>query len=718
MTDLDGKLAVSVYLLMAFLVMLPLLGPGYYLALDMQFGPQSLSDIKFDDFYGIQPSSYGAYFPLRMAMGALSDIIGTEGIEKLLLFSILFLAGAGMHFSLPKEHGNARYAAGLLYMLNPFIYVRFLAGHWSLLLSYSVWPLALLSFAQFLERPKERMPFAKSALLVAFASISSHGVIILLACFALMLVFHLLKMGIGRVLAARLALLAGIILAMNLYWILPTLMLFGKTYNPASPDAYFEDFKPMTMGMSMGASLASMHGFWRGGFVYTKDVFALWWVPFLLIVAAASIGFVSLLKERALHALFLLSLLAVGFLLALGEASPLSFIFTSLGTQFPIYLLFRDSQKFVGMMCLGYALLSSYGVNHLMRSRPRWKPVLLALAILVPVIFNFGFFGFLGQIRPTQYPADWLEAARIISGDLSETNILVLPPHLYNTYSWSNANQKTLASPAGQVFGKPVIVSQSVMTEHVYSDIKDTYGGYMNYLFDKRQRINNTAELLVPLNVRYIVLLKNYSDSDSYLWLFKRKGGVEGIELVFEGPTLFLFRNNLATGPFLSTDDPGNDSFTRFYKANGGVPDLYPAEYSRINPATYRVTGSPSRYVVYVSPPDSTLRFNGSPGSPWYKLDNAFEYSGPTTVTNTIFPLVLSCFLLAWLIALILLSGAPPPAAAFLAVPIAFLALPITDGTLGPHGIGALLFASAAISLLVSFRVELGKQCRSFLKLK
>jgi hypothetical protein len=715
---MDGKLAVFVYLLMASLIMLPLMKPGYYLALDMQFGPQTFSDIKFDDFYGQQPSSYGAYFPLRMAMGAFSDIIGTESVEKLLLFSILLICGLSMHFSLPKEHGNARYLAGLLYMLNPFVYVRFLAGHWSFLLSYSVWPFALLSFWQFLEKPKERMSLVQTALLVALASISSHGVIILLICFTLMLVFHLLKNGFERVLGFRLALLAAVVLAMNLYWILPTIMLFEKTYSPASPEAYFEDFKPQGMGMSLGASLISMHGFWRGGFIYTKDIFALWWVPFLIILAVASMGFVALLRERALYALFLLSLLIVGFLLALGESSPFSWVFTSLGKQFPIYLLFRDSQKFVGMICLGYSFLCSYGAHSLMNSRPRWKPVLLALAILVPVILNFGFFGFFGQIRTTQYPADWLEAARIIENDPSETNVLILPPFLYNTYSWSNATQKTLASPAGQVFSKPIIVSQSVMTLHVYSDIKDSYGSYLTYLFDKRQFINNTAELLVPLNVGYIVVLKEYSDSDSYLWLFKRKGGVKDIELIYEGESLYLFRNNIAAGPFLSTDDYGNASFTRFLKADGGVPDVAAVEYSRINPATYRITGSASPYLVYVSPPDPTVRFGDSTGSPWYKLGNVFEYREPGILTNAMFPIVLAFFLLAWLVALILISNPPAPATALLAFFLALSSLPIMDGTLGPHGIGALLVITVSIALIVSYYVDLSKACKSFLKLK
>lgn len=715
---IDGKLAVLVYALMAFLIVLPLLAPGYYLALDMQFGPQMFSDTKFDEFYGSMPSSYGAYFPLKMAMGAVSEIIGTEAVQKLLLFSIIFLCGISAHFSLPKEHGNARYAAGLLYMLNPFVYVRFLAGHWSFLLSYALWPLALLSFLQFMEKPKERGPFVKTALLVTLASISSHGVIILLICFALALVFHTIWKGFERQLFMPLAMLAGAILLMNLYWIAPTLMLFDRTYAPASPDSYLEDFKPQAMGMSLGASLASMHGFWRGGFIYTKDVFPLWWLPFFAILFASALGAIALFRGRAFHALLVLSIMAAGFLLALGDASPVSWMFTMFGEQLPIYMLFRDSQKFVGMLCLGYSILCSYGAHGLIESRPKWKNAIIALVIIVPVLFNFGFFGYIGQIRTTQYPADWAEAARLVALDPSDFNVLILPPYLYNTYSWSNSSQKTLASPAGAIFNKPIVVSLGVMTQHVYTDMRDPYGSYIDSIFKRRQFINNTAELLAPINVKYIVVLKEYADSDSFLWLFKRKGGVDGIDLIYEGESLYLFRNNLAKGPLITAGDGGNASFTRFFKEGGGVPEMKPVSYERINEVTYRIEGPVQSRVVFLAPPDPSTRADGLEGTPWYRLGNSFECAGGCTVTNSIFPVVLGLFLLAWLVALMLLLNPTVPSGGAIAVGMALLSMPILEGSLGPRGIGALLLLSASFSLFVINYDNIRCACKSFLKLK
>lgn len=719
----NSKVALLVYLVFALLVTLPLLRPGYYLALDMQAGPNSYADIRFDDFYGEEPSSYGAYFPTRMVLAAISDIIGPEAAEKLLLFTILFLCGACAHFSLPKEHGNARYLAGLLYMLNPFVFVRFLAGHWSLLLSYAVWPLALLSFSQFLEKPGERRSFVKSALLITFAAVSSHGVIMLLVCCALMLVFHLLKnrAGAGLInllaLMKPLALLAGATLALNLFWIVPTILLFGNVYSPVSPEAYLADFKPLPTDMPLEASILTMHGFWRYGFIYTKDVFQYWYVPFILIVALACAGVIALLRRKAHHALFLLAVLTIGFLLALGDAGPLSFIFTIFGEQLPLYMIFRDSQKFVGMICLAYSMLGSYGADHIMRSLPRWRPAVLALILLLPVFYNFGFFNFLGQIGTTQYPADWVEAGRIISADPSETRVLVLPPYMYNTYSWSNAAQKTLASPASHLFSKPVIVSQSIIMPHVYSDVKDPYGDYLAYILKKRQHINNTAELLVPLNARYIVLLKDYDDSDAYLWLFKRKGGVDNITLVYEGDSLYLFRNELATGPLLASADAGEGDFQQL--ANMSTKGLsQDVSYAHINPVTYRITGCGAPYLFYAAPAGPFVGFDGNPPAPWHAIANTFPFSGPGILGNGVFPISLALFLLAWLLAIALLIQ--PQKTSFILLAASALPLYILawEGILGPHAIGVLLAISLASACIVFNYDYLRGISKSFLNVK
>ncbi|MFH0737217.1 MAG: hypothetical protein V1827_01210 [Candidatus Micrarchaeota archaeon] len=707
-----------VYLAVASAIMLPLLGPGYYIVLDMQFGPQSFSDQNFADFYGNAPSSYGAYFPLKMCMAAFSAVLGVEAVEKLLLLSILFLCGVSLHASLPKELGSARFFGGLLYMLNPFVFVRFLAGHWTLLLSYALWPFAILAFRDFLEKPGDRMRLAKAAILTSFAAISSHGVILLMIAYSFFLLAHILKKGATLDFTKRVAGLAAIVLLMNLYWIAPTIMQFGETYKPASSEAYMEDFGPQSSGLPIGASLATMHGFWRGGFTFTKDVFSLWPLAFLLIAILVICGFTVHLKEKAFDALVYLGIFFLALLLALGPESPIYGLMEALGTILPVQLLFRDTQKFVGLICLSYSVLGSYGAYGLAKEAGRLRPFLLIAIILLPIAYDYGFFGFLGQVGPTTYPADWAEAERIMSSDPVEGSLLVLPPYLYNYYPWLNATQKISGPPAMHFFSRPVVCDRAILTENVFSDINDPQGEYIRFLFDERQYIDDTAELLMPMGVRYILLPRYYEDSDYYQWLFDRMGGVENISVAYESDSMFLFRNDAVEGHLSSTDMSGEGDLWSLLNSTGKGHISPEASYRKITPAAYEINGSGMTYVLLPSQASGHVLFEGEPLSPWHGFASYFRYTGPGRLENTLFPPLLALFLLAWGIGIVLVIGLDLRLAGLLAFTAIALFFLISGGTLRPIHIGVLLLVTAFSVLAVSNRDIVRKVFTSFINIR
>ncbi|NYZ76993.1 hypothetical protein H0O02_01615 [Candidatus Micrarchaeota archaeon] len=690
----DEKIAVLVYAFLALIIMLPLLGPGYYLALDMQFGPNSFSDFHFEDFYGYTPNPYGAYLPFWMVFAALSQLVSVELLEKALLFAILFLCGFCMHVSLPKELGSSRYFGGFLYMLNPFVFVRFLAGHWTLLLSYALWPLAIAFFLDFIKKPEDNGKLAKVALMTGAASISSHGVLILILAYAVIFVFSAMKAASFVVLAKRTLVLAALVLAMNLFWILPALLMFGDTYSPASAESYMADFGPVGGELPVSLAVITMHGFWRTGFTYTKDVFSLWHIPYLIIAVLSALGFFALFERNRACALSIIFIFFMAFLLSLGSYSPISWIFKVL-EQVPVYFIFRDSQKFAGLLCLVYAVLGAYGVDYLAKKAGGRKGTALLFALLaVPLVYNFGFFGFLGQTGATAYPQDWTEADRIIAADNTSTSILLLPPHMYNTYYWVNGSQKTVGNLPSQFFSKPVITAYNLETEHVYSDSNDPVGNYIAYMFSNRQFINNTAEMLLPLNARYVILLKDNEDSIHYLYLFYRTSGVTDIDLVFEGPTIYLFRNNLATSPFIASKENGSDGFDVLINQTGKGLYSTDVRYEELTPASYRVFESPHEYLVFAHGPNRFIDFNGIPASSWHGLANGFAYAGPGMVENRMFYCTLALFLLSWLIWLALLLDASWKQTALIALPLAVVGLLASGGLLNPAALGGLIILS------------------------
>jgi hypothetical protein len=708
---------IAVYAFLAFLLMLPLLGPGYYLALDIQFGPSSFSDFQFGELYGTSPSQYGAYLPVKLAMAAVSQILPIEIVEKSLLFGMLFLCGWGMHGSLPKNLGHSRFFAGLSYMLNPFVFVRFLAGHWSLLLSYALWPFAIASFLEFLDKPKDDRALAKAALLTSAAAVSSHGLLMLLIVFAFLFLARAMKASFYDpssksvfLLARRTALLALLFLILNLYWLVPTYVLSQGMYAPSAPEASLEQFGSQGFGLPVGFAVLTMHGFWREGYAMTKDVFPFWHAPFILMLALSILGLAWLFRsDRGLSA-SIFAAGAIGFLLALGAASPVSSIFSIAGGALPLYLVFRDTQKFVGLLCLAYAWSGAFGVDAALsiigKASGSVKPgtilSLAALALLVslPIIYDYGFFGFLGQIKPSQYPADWYNAEKIIKADLTPSNILVYPAHLYYTYPFVKSYQKTLGQPASQFFSKPVISASSVETRLVQSDVNDSREEYLRFLFDNRQFINHTAEMLLPLDARYIILLKSDPTSIHYLYLFSRKGGVKDIELVYEGDQLYLFRNNLVKGPFFSSKEDGSGCFDAILANSGkGVysPDV---AYGRTGAMSFDITGPEGGIVSTARYPQAYLLGAGS--SDWHGLLTMQD--GPAYIVNWVFCATLALFIIAWSLAIWFVSGPWRPSP-ILPLAISALAgvliyLSVYSGAIGMASLGTIMLLSFPVAFL------------------
>ena len=61
---------------------------------------------------------------------------------------------------------------------------------------------------------------------------------------------------------------------------------------------------------------------------------------------------------------------------------------------------------------------------------------------------------------------------------------------------------------------------------------------YMHFLLDRREEIRNLGELLAPLNIKYIVLLKEV-DYRNYRFLYKQND----LKVVFENAMVVIFEN-------------------------------------------------------------------------------------------------------------------------------------------------------------------------------
>ncbi|MFZ3168258.1 MAG: hypothetical protein WA130_11635 [Candidatus Methanoperedens sp.] len=112
-------------------------------------------------------------------------------IQKIVLFAIFFLSGVSAYSLLPVRSSAAKYFSGILYAINPFVYIRFIAGQWNILLAYSVMPFAIKAFIEYLENDNRRNFLKLMFWTTLVAVFSIHMLILIFIVFFVILLFKL-----------------------------------------------------------------------------------------------------------------------------------------------------------------------------------------------------------------------------------------------------------------------------------------------------------------------------------------------------------------------------------------------------------------------------------------------------------------------------------------------------------------------------------------------
>ena len=535
------------YALLSLSILGPLLQPGYILTLDMVFSPHFDSSsfvFGLDEWW---PSASAPFF-LLMEFG--SKIVPAWLIQKAILFLVFFLAGLGAHRLFPYR-GAGAYFAGLLYTINPFTYARFLAGQWGMLTAYAMFPFAIKAFIELLERRGRRDAIKVALFSTLVGLIQIHAYVMLLFAFGIIFLVRVIaKRREPAVLlhaSKYMGISAAIFLALNLYWLVPYLTAGVTVIGEIGQEDLLFFAPKATSDFGAAFDVASMHGFWREGYLYTQDILSSWWLIFILILSLVAYGFLVKYRHQRLGwvVVSFAVLGGVSYLLALGAASdftrpPFEWAYQHI----PFFRGFRDSQKFVALLCLAYAFLGGLGVREIIKPLGRLKgkvPVagLMTLAVvllLAPIAYSFSIFGFQGQLKTTDYPQGWYEVNEQLNRDDEDFQVLFLPWHLYLDFGWLPNRDKSLSNPAWQFFDKPVIAGDNIEIPDVYSQSTYPISEYVEFLLVNKDDIENMGELLAPLNVKYIILAHEV-DYEAYDFLYRQAD--LAVELEEQGITLF-----------------------------------------------------------------------------------------------------------------------------------------------------------------------------------
>jgi hypothetical protein len=634
-----------VYGLLSLAILGPLLLCGYIFTLDMPFAPSDDLPSMFNGLHESLLVPGGA--PFYFLMHQVGKVVPLWLLQKVLAFLLLFLAGLGGHRLLSSK-GAGAYFGGLLYMINPFTYVRFITGQWGVLAAYALTPFAIKVFIELLQNGGRRDMVKVALLSTLVGMVMVQGYFVLFLAFFIIFLVKVIRereqpATIGKV-SKSVGISAALFCGLNLYWLVPVWSGAASFISQLGwADLLFFAPKP-TSNLGVAFDTASMYGFWRGGYIYASNLLPFWWLLFIFILFLAIYGFLSSHKifrtdadhqDKSNSRWVVLSFGIIGmasFLLALGAASEISRRpFEWLWEHVPFLSGFRDSQKFVALVCLSYAYLGGLGVNELIHGLRRQRKRLsmlamtavVALALLTPPVYSFTMFGFHGQLRVTDYPQEWYEVNKHLNQDKDDFNVLFLPWHQYMDYSWLANSDKRMTNRARQFFNKPVIQGDNIEVTGIYSQSTNPISKYIEFLLQKGNEVNNLGELLAPLNVKYIILAHE-ADYETYEFLYRQKDLT--IELNRQGIT--LFRNEHTTSRAYGVDSlvyvkdldeylelsKTQDVMEHLYIIGSGLSDdgitqMEKLSFVEKNPVRYLIGGTSHKYTVFTVPQNVSTRY-------------------------------------------------------------------------------------------------------------
>jgi hypothetical protein len=277
----------------AWLLIGGLMAPGYILTLDMVFGPVT-SPFSLGNMNNILPIIFINRVLLLFLEGWL--------VQKFIIF-IIFILSFYLTlrffkeiFKLESTYGT-EYLAALMFVINPFVYERMLSGQWLVVAGYMMLVPALAYTLGFVRDSSFRNVYSLAMCLSVLAIVSLHYftvVMVLVVPFLLtrwLIVFDkfsYFKQGV---------LLAGLLLLLNSYWLVPAVLNHQETQLSTFTPSHYEVFKTVNdERLGTVGNVLIMHGFWLEReswierFLLAKKQGWQFWTSFTLLILLVAVG--------------------------------------------------------------------------------------------------------------------------------------------------------------------------------------------------------------------------------------------------------------------------------------------------------------------------------------------------------------------------------------------------------------------------------------------
>ncbi len=418
--------------------------PGYYLLVDIAFGPRAR----------LPEWSFNAVVPF--AVHLLGGAVG----GRMVLAGTLFLVTFSPMVLFRRAPWPVQIAAGLLGGLNPFVYDRLEEGQWLIAAGAGGLCLWVAAFEGLQRRPGRRWALALAAATVGIVALDEHEIGMLLVLGLCGLVGTAAwRDPLRRRWTLAAAGLAGVVL---LYGVVPFFLGHGGGTYPTvarfgRPDLLaFRSTASHRYGLWV--NLLGLYGEWGerlGRFPLAKAGAPWWPIPSLLLAGAAVAG-AALRRDRA----WLLAVGGIGLLVSASTATPLGLSLALAAIRhLPLLAAYREPEKWSALWLLALVVL----VPSALERAGRWRSgnpsgraalPLLAGVVMVATLLPAGasmIRNLPGDIVPVAYPRSWTAAAAYLRRHVPAADtVLVLPWHLYEGLPFTG--YRVTANPASVIF--------------------------------------------------------------------------------------------------------------------------------------------------------------------------------------------------------------------------------------------------------------------------
>ena len=416
-------------------------------------------------------------------------------------------------------------------MLNPWVYERFLAGHWMVMLGYAFFPLAVALFLEFLKRPSRRQIIKLGLLLAVYPILSMHWAYItyLFLCFCGLVYLwreKQWKILLKPVFIKRLSFMILAIVIVNSFWLFNFWGETGVFTKITQND--FEAFE--TVGDShfgVYFNVLSLYGFWGAAYFLPKDLFGAWWVLTIFFIGFSVLGALNLIKKKNLLGYVLAISFAPILVLAVGYASEFSKFFVNiLYYIMPGFKGLREAEKLVGLLAFNYALLTPIGMKYFFelcgyRLKEKFLsfPRLIAVSTISLMIFllTMGIFNsFNNQLQTYSYPKSWETVENILSNNHETKTVLALPWHGYPRLNF--AGDKRVANPARSFFSFDIVAGKNLESAFLQETEQKEWDNLIINIINKDKLFDDYKEFLAQNSISHVLVLK-IQDWEDYNFL-------------------------------------------------------------------------------------------------------------------------------------------------------------------------------------------------------